>query len=175
MIFSNTEVDLASLPAAESVDLQPVHRRYLGLLRIEWAITSLVLATIAGALIFFIPSLHATRAWILIAAVALLLMGFYLLLVENGFRQMAYAVREHDILYRSGWLFRTLRACPFNRVQNCSVRSGPLERQASLATLVLYTAGAEGADLRIPGLPQEEAERLRQFILSKIHSHRAEG
>jgi membrane protein YdbS with pleckstrin-like domain len=102
-------------------------------------------------------------------------MGIYLLLIEKRFPHMAYAVRDHDILYQSGWIVRTLKACPFNRVQNCSVRSGPLERQASLATLVLFTAGSEGADLRIPGLLQEEAESLRQFILTKIHRERAEG
>lgn len=175
MTFTNPEVDIAALPAAESVELQPVHRRYLGLLRIEWAITAFILAAIAAALIYFIPSLRETGAWALVAAAALLLAGFYLLMIEKAFPRMGYAVREHDVLYQSGWIVRTLRACPFNRVQNCSVRSGPLERKAGLATLVLFTAGSAGADLQIPGLPQEEADRLRQFILAKIHPERAEG
>jgi uncharacterized protein len=175
MIFTNPEIDISALPDAESVDLQPVHRRYRGLLRIEWAITALLLSAIAAALIYFIPTLRATYAWTLIAGAALLLMGYYLLLIEKGFPHLAYAVRDNDILFQSGWIVRTLRVCPFNRVQNCTVRSGPLERKASLATLVLYTAGSEGADLRIPGLLQEEADRLRQFILAKIHTERAEG
>jgi uncharacterized protein len=175
MIFTNPEVDLSQLPAAENVTLQPVHRRYLGLLRIEWAITTLGLTTVAAALIFFLPALRDNKGWIFVAAGALLLIGFYFLLVEKSFPYRAYAVREHDILYQSGWIVRTLRVCPFNRVQNCSVRSGPLERKAALATLVLYTAGSEGADMRIAGLPQEEADRLRQFILSKTHPERAES
>jgi membrane protein YdbS with pleckstrin-like domain len=175
MIFTNTEVDITALPVAESVDLKRVHPKYLRLLRIEWAITALILAAIAGALIYFNPALRATYGWTFVAGGALVLMGIYLLLIEKRFPHMAYAVRDHDILYQSGWIVRTLKACPFNRVQNCSVRSGPLERQASLATLVLFTAGSEGADLRIPGLEQEEAESLRQFILTKIHRERAEG
>jgi uncharacterized protein len=175
MIFTNTEVDITALPVAESVDLKRVHPKYLRLLRIEWAITALILAAIAGALIYFNPALRATYGWTFVAGGALVLMGIYLLLIEKRFPHMAYAVRDHDILYQSGWIVRTLKACPFNRVQNCSVRSGPLERQASLATLVLFTAGSEGADLRIPGLLQEEAESLRQFILTKIHRERAEG
>lgn len=175
MIFTNPEVELPQLPAAEEVTLQPVHRRYLGLMRIEWAIAAVVLAGIAAALIFFLPALRASWGWVGVAGAALLLTGFYLLLVEMNFPRMGYAVREHDILFQSGWIVRTLRVCPFNRVQNCSVRSGPLERKAGLATLVLYTAGSGGADLRIPGLLQEEADRLRQFILAKIHTGRAEG
>lgn len=175
MTFTNPEVDLPALPAAEDVTLQPVHRRYLRLMRIEWAVTALVLAAIAAALIYFLPTLRTSWTWIGVAGPAVLLIGFYGLMVEMSFPRMGYAVREHDVLFQSGWIVRTLRVCPFNRVQNCSVRSGPLERKAGLATLVLYTAGSGGADLRIPGLPQEEADRLRQFILSKIHSGRAEG
>jgi uncharacterized protein len=175
MIFTNPEIDLSSLPAAESVVLQPLQRKYLRLMRLEWAITAVVLAAIAAGLIYFLPALRASYAWIFVAGTALLLIGFYRLLLEMAFPHMAYAVRDHDILYQSGWIVRSLRACPFNRVQNCSVRSGPLERQASLATLVLFTAGSEGADLRIPGLQQEEADRLRQFILTKINQESVEG
>ena len=175
MIFTNAEIDLASLPATESVALQPLQRSYLRLLRLEWALTAVVLAAIAAGLIYFLPTLRTSNAWALVAGAALLLIGFYWLRVEKAFPHMAYAVRENDILYQSGWIVRSLRACPFNRVQNCSVRSGPLERQASLATLVLFTAGSEGADLRIPGLTQDEADRLRQFILTKINQESAEG
>lgn len=175
MIFSNPDIDLASLPAAESVDLQPLERKYLKLLRLEWAFTAVVLAAIAAGLIYFLPALRTSYAWTLVAGAALLLMGVYRLMLEKAFPYMAYAVRDHDILYQSGWIVRSLRACPYNRVQNCSVRSGPLERRASLATLVLFTAGSEGADLRIPGLQQEEADRLRQFILTKINQERAAG
>ncbi|MEJ7911605.1 MAG: PH domain-containing protein [Chitinophagaceae bacterium] len=82
---------------------------------------------------------------------------------------MAYALREHDVIYQKGWLVKSTKVCPFNRVQNCSIQSGPLERRWGLASLVLYTAGSEGADMRIPGLLQNDAESLRQFILSKIN------
>ena len=175
MLFTNTEIDLSSLPAAEEAHLQPVHRTYLKLLRIEWAITALVLAGIAAALIFFIPNLRTGYGWMIIAGAAVVLIAFYLFVLEQSFPHKAYAVREHDILYRSGWIVRTVRICPYNRIQNCSVRTGPLERKFSLAALILYTAGSEGADLRIPGLPQEEADNLRQFILTKINGEHAAG
>ncbi len=82
---------------------------------------------------------------------------------------MAFAVRDHDVIFQKGWLIRSIKICPFNRIQNCSIQSGPLERKWGLASLTLYTAGSTGADMRIPGLKQDEAERLRQYILSKIN------
>ena len=58
MDFINSQVDTKTLPAAEDVDLRPVHSGYKKILVIEWLITSVFLALIAGALIYFISSLR---------------------------------------------------------------------------------------------------------------------
>ena len=78
-------------------------------------------------------------------------------------------------MHQRGWLIRRLKICPFNRIQNCSLQSGPLERKYGLASLIIYTAGTTGADMRISGLLQEEADKLRHFILSTIHSEADEA
>lgn len=170
MPFSNTDVDIASLPAAEQTELHPIHPTYRTLLRIEWAITAGVLAIVTAALLFFLPTLRQANWWIIPVGAYGLLVTFYLLAVERSFRYKAYAVREQDIMYRHGWIVRSLKICPFNRIQNCSVNTGPLERKFGLASLTLFTAGSQGADLRIPGLLQEEADRLRHFVLTKINT-----
>jgi membrane protein YdbS with pleckstrin-like domain len=91
-------------------------------------------------------------------------------LQEKSFPYRKFAVREKDVIYEKGWILRTTTICPFNRIQNCSVQSGPWERKFKLASLLVYTAGTQGADVRIPGLQQDEAEQLRHFILDKIHA-----
>ena len=83
---------------------------------------------------------------------------------------MAYAIREHDILYRHGWIVQRVIACPFNRIQHCSADAGLLDRKFRLSALTLFTAGASGADLRIYGLKEEMAQALRDFIMNKIKS-----
>jgi membrane protein YdbS with pleckstrin-like domain len=173
MAFINSEVDVSLLPAAETVALQKVQKTYLKLLRIEWMITSLFLASAATLLIIFVPGLRSSWWWIgLTLTTVLIILGYYAA-QEKSFSFIAYAVREHDVIYQRGWLLRSTKVCPYNRVQNCSIQSGPLERRSGLASLVLYTAGSEGADMRIPGLLQNEAEELRQFILSKINGTEA--
>ncbi|MBC8883129.1 hypothetical protein H9X57_06160 [Flavobacterium piscinae] len=37
-----------------------------------------------------------------------------------------------------------------------------------LTELQVYTAGGSSSDLHIPGLPKEEAERIKSFLLNKI-------
>jgi len=169
MPFINTELNLKSLPAAEKVELNPVHPLYLKLLRLEWLITSVFLCTAVALLIFFIPEIRYTIwSFILLLAALLIILPYYFLL-QKSFPYMAFAIRDHDVIYQKGWLIRSIKICPFNRIQNCSIQSGPLERKWGLASLTLYTAGSTGADMRIPGLKQDEADRLRQYILSKIN------
>jgi len=170
MDFINTPLDLASLPAAEQVALQPVHANYRKILRIEWAMSTAFLVAVSAALIFFIPALRTSFRWLYVITPSILLIGWHYFIVERSFPFLAYAVREKDVIMQRGWLIRSVKICPFNRIQNCSVQSGPLDRRYRLASLVIYTAGSEGADMRIPGVPQEEADRLRYYILERIHT-----
>ena len=169
MSFINTEVELSDLPLAEEVILQPINKTYLKLLRTQWLISSFFLSAVVVSLIVFIPELRTSNWWLLLAGGAFAIILFQFLLQEKSFPYLAFALRQHDVIFRKGWLVQTTKICPFNRVQNCSIQSGVLERKWRLASLILYTAGTEGADMRIPGLQQTEAEQLRQFILSKIN------
>ncbi len=170
-LFTNPTIDTALLPRAEEVPLQPISAKYRTLLRTEWLITAIALTAGTAALLFFSPSLHGRPIMYLLPAGVALFLLFYFLLQEKTFAYRAYAVREHDVLYQRGWLVRRLKVCPFNRIQNCTVQQGPLERRWRLATLTLFTAGAGGADMRIPGLTHTQATELQQFILSRIHPH----
>jgi membrane protein YdbS with pleckstrin-like domain len=173
MVFTNSEVDISSLPAAEHAELKPVNRKYLTLLRIEWLLTSVVLLGIAITVISLITPLRNSYWWLLIAAGVLFLLALYFFVQEKSFPFIAYSVRDHDVIFRRGWLVRTIKVCPYNRIQNCSLHTGPLERRFGLASLTLFTAGSDGADLKIPGLTLDEAESLRQFILTKINGQPA--
>jgi len=169
MLFSNLPVDTALLPRVDEPELKALPTAYRRLLLLEWTITALLLLSVAGGLFFFIENWRDPLAMGITGAVIALLLLWYLLSVLLGFPALAYALREHDLLYRKGWLFRSLKVCPFNRIQNCSINRGPLDRRYGLATLVLFTAGAQGADLRIPGLPLAEAEGIQEYLLKRIH------
>lgn len=169
MPFINAEVDIEELPAVEEISLIPVHKKYIRILRIEWLLAAMFFITAGTSLLLLIPELQNAMAAAVLVGIIILLLGSYLLFQEKSFSFKAHAVREHDVISRKGWLVRSTKICPFNRVQNCTITSGPLERKYGLATLTLYTAGTEGADMRIVGLEKEEAERLRQFILNKIN------
>jgi len=105
-----------------------------------------------------------TRGIVVYAAIHLLAVAVWSPL---SVRCRGYALRQHDLLYRVGVLRRKLIAVPFNRIQHVETSSGVTERLFGLATLVIYTAGGSGGDLRIRGLEAGRAHRLRDHILRR--------
>jgi membrane protein YdbS with pleckstrin-like domain len=84
-----------------------------------------------------------------------------------------YAEREDDLLVRRGVLVRRTSVVPYGRMQFVDVTAGPLDRRFALATVHLHTAAA-ASDARVPGLPRDEAERLRDR-LAALGEARAAG
>lgn len=76
-----------------------------------------------------------------------------------------YALREHDLNFQSGLIFRSLVSQPILRIQHIEIKRGPIERKADLATLQVFSAGGASHTFYIPGLVYKDAVSLRQFIL----------
>jgi len=76
-----------------------------------------------------------------------------------------YALREQDLSYKSGLVFRKTVSQPMLRIQHVELKRGPIDRKVGLAKLQVFSAGGAMHTFEIPGLPLETAETIRQFIL----------
>ena len=74
-----------------------------------------------------------------------------------------YAEDADDLLVTGGVMFRRLVAVPYGRMQYVDVQAGPIDRAFGIASVTLHTASTETA-ATIPGLPTEEATRLRNRL-----------
>lgn len=90
--------------------------------------------------------------------------GGWVLIGRNA-RSWGYAERDEDLYIRHGVMFRELVAVPYGRMQYVDVRSGPVEQVYGIASVHLHTA-SPGTSARIPGLPKDEATRLRDRLTS---------
>lgn len=162
-IFRNSQVDLTQLPSVSDLTWKPLQPSYMRLLFLSLAFWCAVF--IAGITIA-IP-LIPVPVWVPLLAYALifLLSIVQLVFIIKGFPYKGYALRTHDILYKSGWLYKNQIAVPFNRIQHVDIRQGVFERSFGLSKLNIYTAGGQGSDITIPGLEDAEAHRLKEFIL----------
>lgn len=168
MEFLNTPVPINMLPKAEEVPLTPAEGRYLKVLRLRWAIIFLVLLILLSVLTVVVKPFQKSLVMMIAGGSWLVLAAISFWLQELSFKVKAWAMRERDVIYQTGLIFRNTYTCPFNRIQNTTVTVGPLERKFGLATLILYTAGTNAADVHIPGLLEETARSLKEWITKKI-------
>ncbi|MFC7528799.1 PH domain-containing protein [Actinoplanes sp. GCM10030250] len=118
-------------------------------------------------------ALNGHTAWPIAITAVVLLGAWRAVIASRAVQAWGYAERDKDLLVRHGLLVRHLSIVPYARMQYVDVTAGPLERAFGLATVQLHTAAA-ASDARIPGLPPEEASRLRDR-LTTLGEDRAEG
>jgi hypothetical protein len=165
-MFENPEIPLDDLPSMDNLQWQKLDARYVRRLQIEALIVTALIA--AGVLVAQWLPLPVDRrvfigSWLLVISSGLFSIAWPLLAVPRK----GYAIRDKDVVYRSGVFWRTLTAVPFNRVQHVETTSTPLDRRFSQASLQLFTAGSSGGDLKIDGMPAGVAESLRVYILEQ--------
>lgn len=165
-MFQNTETALDDLPGMEDLDWQNLHPDFVRRLQVEHAL--IALAPLAGAMFVSVflhfPVVRSTILWILAIGFATVLVSWPRISVPRR----GYVVRDKDIVFRSGVIWRSVTAIPYNRIQHVETSNTPLDRKYGVATLQLFTAGGSGGDLKIDGLSADVAEQLRIFILDKV-------
>ena len=102
----------------------------------------------------------------LLAGFPTLFLVWSILLVPRQVRAIGYAERDNDLLIRKGVMFKSMVVVPYGRMQYVDVEAGPLDRKLGLAKVQLHTASV-GTDAQIPGLPPDEAARLRDRLASR--------
>jgi membrane protein YdbS with pleckstrin-like domain len=160
-------VDQVFAPPGEA--WRPVSKSLVTLRRavlLFWVAVLAVVSVVTGTLL----------AWWLAGialAIGLVALVWGLWLIPRNWRAWGYAERNDDLLVKHGVLFRKLSVVPYGRMQFVDVNSGPLERRVGIATVQLHTA-SPATDARIPGLPPDEAARLRDR-LAALGEARAAG
>ncbi|HEU5044181.1 MAG TPA: PH domain-containing protein [Nocardioidaceae bacterium] len=125
------------------------------------AVLALAVAAVLVVLLLAVP------LWVLVAALVVLLLagGWGWRLIGRNARYWGYAERDEDLYIKHGALYRRLVAVPYGRMQYVDVTAGPLEQAYGIATVHLHTASPH-TSARIPGLPRDEAARLRDRLTS---------
>ncbi|APX34537.1 hypothetical protein BH708_00865 [Brachybacterium sp. P6-10-X1] len=119
---------------------------------------------IAGAIV---AAVLTTWWWLaLIGLLPLIILLQSLLLTPRRVRAIGYLDAEEDLSIASGIMFRAVHTIPYGRVQSVKIDEGPVDRRYGLAKLTVSTA-AGGSTVVLPGLPKQEAERLRALLTDR--------
>jgi len=165
MIFQNSQIDVSQLPSVEAIDFQrlaPAH------LKVKY-ISNAIFFAIMLAVIFYLRTEPIVAEHPRLANGLLIFWGVWMilsfLLTRLGYQIEGYALREKDIVHIKGVINRKQTAIPFNRVQHCEIKAGPIQRLFKLKTLEVYTAGGHSSDMSIAGLKGDDAQVLKNYIV----------
>ena len=107
-----------------------------------------------------------------LTAVILVITAIFVAFIPRRVRAIGYQLRDDDLLVRRGILFLRFVAVPYGRMQLIDVNRGPVVRALGLSDLKFVTAAAASA-VTIPGIPQADAEQLRDRLVELAESRRA--
>lgn len=168
MTFTNDDIDLAQMPRfeeAEQHSLSPKHRTTnMALAGFLFVLVALIVSVIRFLPFVALPEHLYDLYPVILGAFALLALW------DAGYHFFAdplksYSLRELDVSYSSGLIFRKAVNQPMLRIQHIELTRGPVERMVGLATLEVFSAGGAIHTFKIPGLEVDTAVQIRQFIL----------
>ncbi|MFN3756114.1 MAG: PH domain-containing protein [Flavobacterium sp.] len=166
--FTNEPVIIPSLPSFEKVIFTPLHKDYLNVVYISNAIFALVISVIYLILVFSNDWFREHLLWL--AALKIMFIALLFIISNKGFKRKGYALREKDVLFKRGLIAHKTTVIPLNRIQHVATHEGFLSRMYDLSEVQIYTAGGSSSDLSIPGLPKEEAAKIKNYLLTQIQS-----
>ena len=164
--FSNQAVVVDRLPDYRRVDFNPVARSYYSYSMVTTAAFWLFLLVLAAYVprLPFIP--FDFGPWPVLGLGVLTV--WFTVIAWLDAKRRGWVVREQDLIYRSGVIWRKTMIVPFARIQHVETASGPIERLFGLLRVKCFTAGGMMADLSVEGLDARSARQVRQYLLEQI-------
>jgi len=164
-------VDLFTTPEGDWTPVSPRLATARGLLGTVGGLALILVSVLLWLLLADVLGRWASLTWIP-ALCGLGLIVWVWWWAPRNRRSWGYAEAEDDFLVRGGIMFRRLVVVPYGRMQYVDVQSGPLARYFGFGTITLHTASTRTA-AAIPGVPLEEARRLRDRLTELGEGHGA--
>lgn len=163
--MSNRQIEVEATDAIEHLHYEPVSPKYRSVQMVGAVIGYALLG--AAALLLLLTDV----SWLCVAAEAVIALSLIinLAILRRAYQCKGYALREHDITYRSGVIFPKVTTVPYVRIQQVSISQNPVSRFFGLCALEVVN-GAQGlSSLVIQGLTGERAEEVKAVITGRLN------
>ncbi|NMP16305.1 PH domain-containing protein [Thalassotalea sp. Y01] len=167
--FENRQIDHNQFTSLQQLDFQPLSEKYPPAHRMVSLASTLVILLLL-VFILFQPFVELPDKLLTFFSIVCFVWSFIGLIIF-AYRyfadpKKAFAIRQQDISYKSGLIFRSIITQPILRIQHVELKRGPIDRKLGLACLQVFSAGGSMHTFEIPGLELADAENMRQYILS---------
>ncbi|MBB2145341.1 PH domain-containing protein [Pedobacter sp. LMG 31464] len=164
--FTNENIDLNKLPHYQEITLTAPHPNYWKVILIN--IFIFLFLTGAGLTLFLIFNDEVKPQRLFIIGAYLIIVILIFVLYRASFKKRGFALREKDIIYKSGIIAETTTIVPLNRIQHVALDEGIFSRIFKLGKLQIFTAGGQSGHLHIGGIEIEKARSIKEMLLRKL-------
>ena len=164
--FTNSAINLDTLPKYEETPLTPLSPKYWKVMIINLLI---FLAFIGiGLGVFIILSEKVRLNWIIWTTLFTAFAACLYLIFRASFKKTSFALREKDVLYKTGIIAEKTTIIPLSRIQHVALNEGIFSRMFGLGTLQIYTASGSNGDMHIAGIEIEQAKAMREALVQRL-------
>lgn len=161
--MGNQQIEVGKTDRIEELHYEPVSSKYRS---VQITSTIIVFFLMAAFALFL---LLVDIPWLCITVEAIIVVSFIinLIILRKAYQFKGYALREHDITYRSGVIFPKITTVPFSRIQQVSISQNPVTKYFGLYAVDVVN-GAQGlSSVAIPGLSKEKADGIKSVITQR--------
>lgn len=163
--MTNRQWNLDDIDRVEDLSYAPLEKSYLKAQAVMTALSWFGLMLLPICL-FFVDEFVGRRLIVICAEAAMFTAALVnLMLLPKAYSYKGYAVREHDITYRSGIIFPKTVTVPFCKVQQVSIRQNPVTKMFGLYAVTIVNGAQILAETVIPGLTREKAEEIKSLLI----------
>lgn len=156
--------------------MEKLHKGTKWLFRIEGWIVGGVIAFLLSGFLFTLSGFSA----ILIVLFIFLIIVFGEIVASLVYNAWGYEFTQRELKIQKGVIIKTYKSIPYERIQNVDIKRGILARIFGYSTLDIQTAGYSGygrygrglSEGHIPGVSISHAEKIREYIMSRISGRR---
>ena len=163
--MTNRQWNLDDIDRVEDLSYAPLEKSYLKAQAVMTALSWFGLMLLPICL-FFVDEFVGRRLIVICAEAAMFTAALVnLMLLPKAYSYKGYAVREHDITYRSGIIFPKTVTVPFCKVQQVSIRQNPVTKMFGLYAVTIVNGAQILAETVIPGMTREKAEEIKSLLI----------
>ena len=166
----NLGTDLENIDPVDELRYEPLEIKFINVQFIGAIISYLFFLALPFLLLLTEGFNYRTHVIIGAEFVILVTAVINLWLLPKAYAYKGFAIREHDITYRSGIIFPSIVTIPFCKIQQVSIQQSPIARIFGLYSVDVVNGAQLLSETNIPGLSQERANQLKELLTAKITS-----
>lgn len=166
--MANRQIWPEDVQAVENLHLEHVESKYIKVVIGRLILVYLILMG-AASLILTADLEHGTAILVGAETVLLIALAINVALSAKILNFKGYALRDHDITYRSGLFFTKVTTIPFEKIQQVTVRMNPLSRLFGLYYVDVINGTQDPSNqITIPGLTHQRARQIETLLIQNI-------